>query len=112
MVNKPQHSPDRIYYSIGELAAMFQVNPSLIRFWEKEFDIIKPNKSKKGTRFYSPKDVDNFHLIYHLVKERGFTLSGAREKLKNNTEEVQRDFEIIKSLKKIRSFLQDLNKEM
>jgi len=112
MIKKPQHNPERIYYSIGELARMFQVNPSLIRFWEKEFDIIKPTKSEKGNRFYTLKDVDNFYLIYHLVKERGYTLSGAREKLKNNTEEVRRDFEIMKSLKKIRTFLQDLKKEL
>ncbi|HAJ98443.1 MAG TPA: MerR family transcriptional regulator [Bacteroidales bacterium] len=112
MSSKPQHNPERVYYSIGDLAGMFQVNPSLIRFWEKEFDILKPTKSKKGNRYYTPKDVDNFHLIYHLVKERGYTLQGAREKLKQNTDEILRDFEVIKSLKKVQAFLQNLKKEL
>jgi len=112
MSSKPQHNPERVYYSIGDLAGMFQVNPSLIRFWEKEFDILKPTKSKKGNRYYTPKDVDNFHLIYHLVKERGYTLQGAREKLKQNTDEILRDFEVIKSLKKVQAFLQNLKKDL
>jgi DNA-binding transcriptional MerR regulator len=111
-MQKPQHNPERIYYSIGEVAKMFNVNASLIRFWEKEFDVIKPHKNKKGSRFFTPQDVDNFHLIYHLVKERGYTLQGAREKLKDNPEDVQRNFEIIKSLDKLRDFLISLKKEL
>jgi DNA-binding transcriptional MerR regulator len=74
----------RIYYTIGEVARMFDVNTSLIRFWEKEFDIIQPKKNRKGNRLFTQKDVDNFHLIFNLVKERGYTLHGAREKLKQN----------------------------
>lgn len=101
---------ERVYYSIGEVAGMFGVNTSLIRFWEKEFDIIKPHKNKKGNRLFTQKDVDNFHLIYNLVKERGFTLSGAKAKLKKNPDDTVKEFEITKSLKKIESFLQDIKK--
>ena len=73
---------EKLYYSIGEVAEMFKVNTSLIRFWEKEFDVIKPKKNKEGNRFFTKKDIDNLHLIYHLVKEKGMTLSGAKKKLK------------------------------
>lgn len=111
-MQKPRHNPERVYYSIGEVAKMFNVNASLIRFWEKEFDIIKPHKNKKGSRFFTPQDVDHFHLIYHLVKERGYTLQGAREKLRDNPEDVQRNFEMIKSLDKIRDFLTGLKKQL
>lgn len=107
-----KHPKDKLYYSIGEVAHMFGVNQSLIRFWENEFSIIKPRKNNKGTRFFTPKDVDNFHLIFHLVKERGFTLQGAKKKLHDNTDEVNRDFEIIKRLKNVRSFLVDLADEL
>ncbi len=107
-----KHSKDKLYYSIGEVAKMFGVNQSLIRFWENEFSIIKPRKNSKGTRFFTPKDVDNFHLIFHLVKERGYTLQGAKKKLQDNTDEVSKDFEIIKRLKNVRSFLVDLADEL
>lgn len=91
---------------------MFSVNTSLIRFWEKEFDIIRPHKNKKGNRLFTPKDVDNFHLIYHLVKERGYTLQGARSKLKENPEKLARDFEVVKTLDKMKSFLEALKKQL
>ena len=103
---------EKVYYRIGEVASMFNVNISLIRYWEKEFDSIKPHRNKKGTRFFTKKDVDTFHLIYHLVKERGYTLAGAREKLKDNPEDMQRDHEIIKSLQQVRAFLLDLKEEL
>ena len=73
----------KLYYSIGEVAAMFGVNTSLIRFWEKEFDIIKPSKNKKGNRLFSAEDLENFKKIFILVKGEGHTLHGAKEKLKN-----------------------------
>lgn len=95
----------KVYYSIGEVAAMFDVNPSLIRFWEKEFDIIKPHKNKKGNRQFTKADIDNFHLIYHLVKEKGMTLKGAQMKLQKNKEETEHNFEVIKRLKNIREEL-------
>ncbi|MFW5892233.1 MAG: MerR family transcriptional regulator [Bacteroidota bacterium] len=102
----------KLYYSIGEVASMFKVNTSLIRFWEKEFDIIKPKKNKKGNRMFTQKDVDNFHLIYNLVKERGYTLKGAKEKLKKNPQDSLKEYEILKSLQNIESFLLDIKKHL
>ena len=102
----------KLYYSIGEVAAMFKVNASLIRFWEKEFDIIKPQKNKKGNRLFTQQDVDNFYIIYHLVKERGFTLQGAKEKLKDNKEDTINSVEIVKSLNRVKKFLLDLKNEI
>ncbi|MCU4177648.1 MerR family transcriptional regulator [Carboxylicivirga sp. N1Y90] len=96
---------ERLFYSIGEVADMFKVNTSLIRFWEKEFDIIKPQKNKKGNRLFTPKDVENFHLIYHLVKEKGMTLKGAQKKLKENREDTINNFEVVSKLKDIRELL-------
>lgn len=105
-------SDSKIYYAIGEVAKMFEVNTSLIRFWEKEFDIIKPKKNKKGNRLFTKKDVDNFHVIFHLVKERGYTLDGAKKKLKDNKDGTIKNAEIVKSLQKIKSFLVDLKEEL
>jgi len=99
---------EKLYYSIGEVAGMFNVNTSLIRFWEKEFDIIKPKKNKKGNRLFTQKDIDNFHIIYHLVKEKGMTLKGAKKKMKENKEDTEHNFEIIKSLEQIKEMLSDL----
>lgn len=103
---------DKVYYSIGEVAKMFNVNTSLIRFWEKEFDIIKPQKNKKGNRLFTRSDIDNFHIIFHLVKERGFTLQGAKEKLKKNKTETVNSVEMVKSLNKIKNFLLEIKKEL
>jgi DNA-binding transcriptional MerR regulator len=72
----------KLYYTIGEVSDMFRVNPSLIRFWEKEFPVIQPKKNKKGNRLFTPKDIENFNKIYYLVKEKGYTLDGARKALK------------------------------
>lgn len=99
---------EKVFYSIGEVAEMFQVKPSLIRFWEKEFDVIKPKKNKKGNRFFTKEDIDNFHLIYHLVKERGLTLKGAQMKLKENKEDVVNNFEVVQSLQEIKKVLLEL----
>ncbi len=109
---KNTQNEQRLYYSIGEMASMLSVNTSLIRFWEKEFDIIKPKRNKKGTRFFTKRDVENLHLIYNLVKERGYTLKGAKEKLKNNPEKIHEDAEIINTLKKVRKFLLEVKKEL
>lgn len=97
--------PLKVYYSIGEVAGMFGVNPSLIRFWEKEFDIIKPHKNKKGNRQFTQADIDNFHLIYHLVKEKGMTLKGAQMKLRENKTETELHFEVVRRLKAIKEEL-------
>lgn len=103
---------EKVYYAIGEVALMFNVKTSLIRFWEKEFDIIKPKKNKKGNRFFTREDIDNFHLIFHMVKERGMTLKGAQMKLKENKEDVQSNFEIVKSLQEIKQMLLELKENM
>ena len=95
----------KIYYSIGEVAAMFNVNKSLIRFWEKEFVIIKPKKNKKGNRYFTENDINNFKIIFHLVKERGYTLDGAKKKLRENKEDTIKNVEIVNQLKDIRSQL-------
>lgn len=102
----------KLYYSIGEVAEMFDVNTSLIRYWEKEFSIIKPKKNRKGNRLFTQKDIDNFHLIYHLVKERGMTLAGAKQKLKENKEDVDANFEIVKSLQSIKDMLLDIKETL
>ncbi len=103
---------EKVYYSIGEVAKMFNVNTSLIRFWEKEFDIITPQKNKKGNRLFTKEDVDNFYIIFHLVKERGYTLQGAKEKLKDNKEETIQNIEMVKSLNKIKKFLIEIKEEL
>ncbi len=103
---------EKLYYSIGEVADMFNVNTSLIRFWEKEFDVIKPKKNKKGNRFFTKKDIDNFHLIFHLVKEKGMTLNGAKKKLKENKEETEENFKVIQSLNMIKKLLLDIKENL
>ncbi|NUY81817.1 MerR family transcriptional regulator [Flavobacterium sp. MAH-1] len=101
-------SPDKRYYSIGEVAKAFNVNASLIRFWDKEFDILKPKKNAKGNRLFTPEDVKNLQLIYHLVKERGFTLEGAKTHLKEGQKKTLDKFEIISKLEAIKKQLTDL----
>ncbi|MFM2010632.1 MAG: hypothetical protein RLZZ479_1023 [Bacteroidota bacterium] len=98
-------SPDKRYYSIGEVAKAFDVNASLIRFWDSEFDILKPKKNAKGNRMFTPEDVKNLQLIYHLVKERGFTLEGARTHLKEGQKKTLDKFDIITKLEGIKSEL-------
>ena len=95
---------EKVFYSIGEVAEMFQVKPSLIRFWEKEFDVISPKKNKKGNRYFTPEDIKNLKLIYHLVKERGYTLEGAKIAL-NEKEGIKEEVEILARLEFIRSEL-------
>jgi len=107
-----KENPSKLFYSIGEVALMFDVNTSLIRFWEKEFDIIKPKKNKKGNRLFTQKDVDNFFVIYHLVKERGYTLDGAKRKLTENKEQTLDNIEIIKTLKSVKGFLLEIHSRL
>lgn len=99
---------EKLYYSIGEVADMFKVNTSLIRYWEKEFDIIKPKKNKKGNRFFTQNDIENFHLIFHLVKERGMTLKGAKQKLKENKEDTENNFTVVSRLQEIKDLLLEI----
>jgi len=98
----------RQYYSIGEVAAMFRVNTSLIRYWDTEFDILNPRKNRKGDRLFRPEDIKNLHLIFHLLRQRKYTIEGAKEFLKRNRPKAQQDFEMVKKLQKLRSFLLEL----
>lgn len=110
----------KLYYTIGEVSEMFEVNTSLIRFWEKEFDIIKPKKNKKGNRLFTPEDIDNFKVIYNLVKEQGLTLDGAKKYLKENRKTVKHEFkteknqfsEIENKLRGIKNSLEELRKSI
>jgi len=99
---------EKLYYSIGEVAEMFNVNASLIRFWEKEFDVIKPKKNKKGNRFFTKQDIVNIELIYHLVKVKGLTLNGAKMKLRDNREDTNNNFEVVKALTEIKALLLEI----
>ncbi len=95
----------KLYYSIGEVARMFNVNESTLRFWEKEFNILKPRKTEKGTRTYKQEDIDKVRLIYHLLKERGMTVAGARQRLKDNKETTIQREEIVNRLKHVKKEL-------
>lgn len=102
----------KIYYTMGEVSEMFDVRPSLIRFWEQKFDILKPDKNRKGNRLFTPKDVENLKLIYHLVKENGMTLAGAAKRLRENKKGEERDLEVIEKLQGIRSLLLEVREEL
>lgn len=99
---------EKVYYSIGEVAEMFSVNPSLIRFWEKEFDILRPKKNAKGNRLFTPRDVKYLHMIYHLVKEKGYTLQGAKDALKENPETIDSTVTLKETLLKTRHLLAEI----
>ncbi len=98
----------KLYYSIGEVAEMLDVNASLLRFWEKEFDIISPQKNAKGNRIYKEQDVKNLKLIHQLVKQRGFTLDGAKKKIKADHKALLEKSEMIESLNHVKDMLLDL----
>jgi DNA-binding transcriptional MerR regulator len=103
---------EKLYYSIGEVSEMFNVAPSLIRFWESEFEIIQPKKNRKGNRQFTGEDISSVRTIYHLVKEKGFTLQGAKEMLKNDSQSVKDKMEMIDSLKHIRRFLVEVREKL
>lgn len=102
----------KVYYTMGEVCEMFDVNHSLIRFWESKFKILKPHKNAKGNRLFSPKDVENLKVIYNLVKERGMTLEGAAKHMATAGESVERDVQIAEKLGNIRSLLIELKSEL
>ena len=105
-------SDSKLYYSMGEIAEKYQVKHSLIRYWEKEFDIIKPKKNKKGNRLFTKKDLEAFDLIYDLVKNKGYTLDGAKQKIKEGKTNKFRNEEIVSKLKTIKSFLLELDSQL
>lgn len=100
------------YYSIGEVAKLFDVNPSLIRFWENEFDVLQPKKNRKGNRLFTNEDIENLKIIYHLVKEKGYTLSGAKEEMKKNPTDLKDNQKVIHSLEKLKSFLLEIKENL
>lgn len=104
--------PEKRYYGIGEVARAFGVNTSLIRFWEKEFDALKPKKNAKGNRKFTPQDINNLRLIYHLVKERGFTLEGAKTHLRESRQKTLSNFEIIQKLERIKAELSKIKEQL
>lgn len=93
------------YYSMGEVTAMFEVNPSQIRFYEKEFDVLQPRKNKKGNRMFRPEDIETLKIIFNLVKDKGYTLQGAKDYLKDNQKEARENQRVIDSLEKLKGFL-------
>ena len=104
--------PEKRYYGIGEVARAFAVNTSLIRFWEKEFDALKPKKNAKGNRKFTPQDIKNLQLIYYLVKERGFTLEGAKIHLKEEKQKTLSNFDIIQKLEHVKKELEKIKEQL
>ena len=103
--------PDKLYYSIGEVSKAFDVNASLIRYWEQEFPIIKPKKNKKGNRYFTPENIKNLKIIYHLVKEKGYTLDGARIALTTNSK-ISETVSMIDRLEFVKAELQKLKESL
>lgn len=103
--------PEKLYYSMGEVTKAFQVNASLVRFWEKEFDVLQPKKNSRGNRKFSKEDVKNLKIIYHLVKEKGFTLEGARDYMKNHRKELN-TIEIISKLEYVKAELLKIKSQL
>ena len=103
---------EKQYYTIGEVAAMFDVAASLIRFWETEFEQLKPKKNKKGNRQYTKQDIETLRTVYHLVKERGYTIQGAKDVMKNKSVQTKDKIEMIDSLEKVRSFLVGIKNQL
>lgn len=103
---------EKVFYPIGEVAEMFQVNKSKIRYWENEFDILKPQKNKKGNRLFTKEDIENIKLINHLTNERGLTIKGAKQKLKDNKEDTLNKHELVDRLQTIKQMLIDIKDKM
>jgi len=102
----------KVYFSIGEVAKIFDVSTSLIRFWETEFDMLKPRKNRKGNRLFTEADISILRMIFHLVKEKGYTLDGAKKKLKEDKEGLTKNFDIINRLQTLRSFLMEMRAQV
>jgi len=103
---------NKLYYSMGEVTKMFNVNASQIRFYEREFDIIQPKKNKKGNRLFTPDDIANLKIIFSLVKGKGYTLQGARDYLKSNKTEARENQRVIDSLEKLKGFLMEVRESL
>lgn len=112
METKTEDKESKLYYSMGEVARKYEVKHSLIRYWEREFDVIKPKKNKKGNRLFTKRDLDAFDLIYDLVKNKGYTLEGAKQKIKEGNDDGMKKEELMDKLKKMKSFLLDLEAKL
>ena len=102
----------KLYYTMGEVTQMFDVNASQIRFYEKEFDVLQPKKNKKGNRLFTPEDVENLKIIFSLVKDKGFTLHGAKDYLKQNKSEIKENQKVIDSLERLKQFLLEVKEQL
>ncbi|HWZ14052.1 MAG TPA: MerR family transcriptional regulator [Mucilaginibacter sp.] len=102
----------KMYYTMGEVSKLFDVNQSLIRFYEKEFDILTPKKNKKGNRYFTPEDVENLKIIFHLIRDKGYTLNGAKEHLKNNITDSKDSHRVIHSLENLKKFLLEVRDQL
>lgn len=106
------HGINKLYYSMGEVTKMFDVNASQIRYYEREFDVLKPKKNKKGNRLFTAEDIENLKIIFSLVKDKGYTLQGARDYLKNNKTEARENQRVLDSLERLKAFLIDVRKSL
>ncbi len=102
----------KLYYTMGEVATMFDVNASLIRFYEKEFEVLQPKKNKKGNRLFTAEDIENFKIIFHLIKDKGYTLNGAKDHLKQNMNDVKDSQRVINSLENLKKFLLEVKEQL
>jgi DNA-binding transcriptional MerR regulator len=102
----------KMYYTMGEVSALFDVNASLIRFYEKEFEVLKPKKNKKGNRLFTPEDVENLKVIFHLIRDKGYTLNGAKDHLKENMDETKDAQRVIGSLENLKKFLLEVRDQL
>ena len=109
---KEERDISKLYYSMGEVAAMFDVNQSLLRFYEKEFPILQPKKNKKGNRLFTPEDIENLKIIFHLIRDKGYTLNGAKDHLRNDTGDVKDNQRVIDSLENLKKFLLEVRDEL
>ncbi len=107
-----QEEIKKVYFSIGEVAEMFEVNTSLLRYWEKEFDTIKPYKNKKGNRYFTLNDIETIRTIHYLTKTKGYTLQGAKDAMKNNLEKETRNAKIADTLAKVKNILLEIKEEL
>jgi DNA-binding transcriptional MerR regulator len=107
-----EHEISKMYYTMGEVSAMFDVNPSMVRFYEKEFDVLQPKKNKKGNRLFTPEDIENFKIILHLIRDKGYTLAGAKEYIKGNFNDSKDNQRIINSLENLKQFLLEVRDQL
>jgi DNA-binding transcriptional MerR regulator len=102
----------KLYYPISEVAELMDVNASTLRYWEKEFDNIRPHRNKKGNRFYTASDIESIRMIRYLLKDKGFTIQGARDQLKSHAESTKKSMDVVRSLESIKDFLIQIRDEL